>query len=207
MIDLYTWTTPNGEKPLIALEELGLPYQLHWVNIAKGEQLRPEYLAINPNNKIPAIIDSDGPEGPLAVFESGAILVYLAEKTGRYLPQSGAERWAALEWVFFQVGGTGPMFGQLAHFVKFAPDKIPYAIERYTKESERLLGVLERRLGEATWLAGKDYTIADMQNLTWVRATKNFGVDLAKWPHVAQWVHVIEQRPAVQKALALKPPQ
>lgn len=203
MIDAYVWTTPNGFKALIALEEFGLPYRTHWVNITKGEQTRPEYLAINPNNKIPAIVD-----GEVAVFESGAVLTYLAEKTGKFLAASGPERYAALEWVFFNVGNTGPMLGQLGFFKKFAPEKIPLAIERYTKEAERLFGVMDRRLAASPYLAGAEYTIADMINVTWVSAARSFlGLSLDAHPHLVKWIETVEARPAVARALAMKPPE
>ena len=169
--------------------------------VGKGDQHRPEYLAINPNGKIPAIVDHDA---GVTVFESGAIAIYLAEKTGRLLAQSGPDRYAALEWVFFNVGGTGPMVGQLAHFTKFASEQIPYAIDRYRKETERLLGVLDRRLGEVQYLAGA-YSIADLMNITWARAAGHLGVDLAAYPHVGRWLSEVEARPAVARALALKP--
>lgn len=203
MIDAYVWTTPNGFKALIALEEFGLPYQTHWVNITKGEQTRPEYLAINPNNKIPAIVD-----GEIKVFESGAVLTYLAEKTGKFLAKDGPERYAALEWVFFNIGNTGPMLGQLGFFKKFAPEKIPLAIERYTKEAERLFGVLDRRLAEVPYLAGAEYTIADMINVTWVSAGRSFlGLSFDAYPHLVKWIEAVEARPAVARALAMKPPE
>lgn len=201
MIDAYVWTTPNGYKALLLLEELGLPYTPYWVNIMKGEQHRPEFLAINPNHKIPAIVDRDA---GVTVFESGAIAVYLAEKAGRLLAPGGQERYTALEWVFFNVGGTGPMVGQLAHFVKFAPEEVPYAIERYRKETERLLGVLDGRLGHVQYLAGA-YSIADLMNVTWARAAGRFGVDLAPFHNVSRWLSEVEARPAVARALALKP--
>jgi GST-like protein len=209
MIDAYVWTTPNGQKALIALEELGLPYQARWIDISKGAQMTPEYLAINPNHKIPAITDPDGPDGkPLTVFESGAILTYLADKTGRFLAKSGGDRYVALEWVFFNIGNTGPMLGQLGFFSKFAPEKIPLAIERYTKEANRLLGVLDRRLGEAAYLAGAEYTIADMINVTWVLAARAFlGLNLDPYAHLTRWVTTVEARPAVARALAMKPPE
>lgn len=201
VIDAYVWTTPNGYKALLLLEELGVPYTSRWVNILKGEQHTPEFLAINPNHKIPAIVDHDA---GVTVFESGAIAIYLAEKTGRLLPQSGPDRYTTLEWVFFNVGGTGPMVGQFAHFVKFAPEQVPYAIERYRKETQRLLGVLDRRLGEVPYLAGA-FSIADLMNITWARAAGDFGIDLAAYPNVARWLGEVEARPAVARALALKP--
>lgn len=206
MIDAYVWTTPNGFKALIGLEELALPYTAHWIDITKGDQTKPEYLAINPNNKIPAIVDRDGPGGkPITVFESGAVLVYLADKTGKLLAASGAARYAALEWVFFNAGGPGPMFGQLGYFTKFAKEKVPHAIERYTNEAHRLLRVLERRLGEARYLAG-EFSIADVMNFTWARAGRTFlGIDYEPYPHLRRWLDELEARPAFARALALKP--
>jgi GST-like protein len=202
MIDAYVWNTPNGYKALVLLEELGVPYTPRWVNILKGEQHAPEFLAINPNHKIPAIVDRDA---GVTVFESGAIAIYLAEKTGRLLAPSGPDRYLALEWVFFNVGGTGPMIGQLGHFVKFAKEQVPYAIDRYRKEAERLLGVLDRRLGQVPFLAGA-YSIADLMNITWARAAGRFDIDLATYPNVTRWLGEIEARPAVARALALTPP-
>ena len=207
MIDAYVWTTPNGFKALIALEDFGLPYRTHWIDIGKGEQLTPAYLAINPNNKIPAIIDHDAAGGaPVTVFESGAVLTYLADKTGKFLAKAGPDRYTALEWMFFNVGGPGPMIGQLAYFAKRAPEKVPPAIERFTQEAERLLGVLDRRLAQVPYLAGADYTIADMLNVTWPRAARTFvGMDLSGWTHLSRWIAAIEERPAVARALAMKP--
>ncbi len=206
-VDAYVWTTPNGYKLLVALEELGVPYQAHWVDITKGEQMKPAFVAINPNNKIPALVDPDGPGGqPLTVFESGAILVYLADKTGKFLAKDGSARYEALTWVFFNIGNTGPMLGQYGFFAKFASEKIPMAIERYTKESHRLFGVLDRRLAEVPYLAGAEYTIADMINVTWIRAARDFhAFDLSPYPHLTRWLTEIEARPAVAKALAMKP--
>lgn len=206
MIDAYVWTTPNGFKALIGLEELGLPYQLHWINITKGDQHKPEYLAINPNNKIPAIIDSDGPDGkPITIFESGAVLTYLADKTGKLLAKSGAARYTALEWLFFNAGGTGPMLGQLGYFTKFAQEKVPHAIDRFTKEAERLLRVLDKRLAGERYLAG-DFSIADIMNFTWPNAARGFlGMDLSPFPHVVRWLDDLAQRPAFAKGLAMKP--
>jgi GSH-dependent disulfide-bond oxidoreductase len=207
MIDAYTWTTPNGYKLLIALEEMALPYAVHWVNITRNEQHKPEFLAVNPNAKIPAIVDHDGPDGlPIAVFESAAVLIYLADKTRKFLAPSGADRYAALEWMMFNVGGTGPNFGQLGHFLKFAPEKVPYAIERFTKEAERLLRVLDGRLAEEAFLAGADYSIADMINVSWARAASSFlGLDLAPHRHLTRWLVAVEARPAVARAIAMKP--
>lgn len=208
MIDAYVYTTPNGFKALIGLEELGLPYTTRWIDITKGQQLSPEYLAINPNNKIPAIVDHDGPGGrSVSVFESGAVLVYLAEKAGKLLPASGAARYATLEWVFFNAGGPGPILGQLGYFSKFASEKVPPAIERFTKETERLLRVLDGRLGQAPYLAG-DFSIADIMNMTWVRAARTFlGLDLSPYSHLVRWLDELEQRPAFTRALAMKPGQ
>ncbi|HEY4119404.1 MAG TPA: glutathione S-transferase N-terminal domain-containing protein [Byssovorax sp.] len=206
MIDAHVWTTPNGFKALITLEELGLPYEPRWVDISKGEQMAPAFLAINPNHKIPAIVDHDGAGGSaVTVFESGAIAVYLAEKTGRLLPTSGAARYTVLEWVFFNIGGPGPMLGQLGFFTKFAPEKIPLAIDRYTKEAERLFGVLERRLGEARYLGG-DLSIADTVNFPWINAARTFlAFDFAPYPNVTRWLDELEARPAFTKALRMKP--
>jgi GSH-dependent disulfide-bond oxidoreductase len=201
MIELYTWTTPNGRKVSIMLEETGLPYNVHPVDIGKGEQFRPDYVAINPNSKIPAIIDSDGPGGaPLAIFESGAILIYLAEKTGKLLPRDPVARIAALQWLMFQMGGVGPMFGQAHHFLRAAPEPVPYGIERYTKETRRLYGVLERRLGEAEYLAG-DYSIADIATFPWVARHEWHKVELAEFPQVARWYAAIAARPAVARGM------
>jgi GST-like protein len=205
MIDLYYAATPNGLKVRLFLEEAGLPYRLLPVSLSGGEQFTPDFLAISPNNKIPAIVDHDGPGGkPLAVFESGAILTYLADKTGKLLAPSGPARYVAFEWMYFNVGGTGPMTGQLGHFAKFAKDKIPYAIDRYTQEVVRLHGVLDKRLGEARYLAGDDYTMADVINVTWVIAATKLGIDISG-ANLKRWVDEISARPAVQRALALKP--
>lgn len=205
MIDAYVWTTPNGFKALIALEELGLPYTPHWVNITQGDQKQPSYTAINPNQKIPAIVDRDGPE-PVTVFESGAIAIYLAEKAGKLLPASGAARAATLSWVFFNIGGPGPMLGQLGYFTKFAKEKVPHAIERYTTESERLFGVLDTRLGTSRFLAGEEFSIADVVNFTWPNAARTFlGLDLSKYTHLTRWLDELAARPAFAKALAMKP--
>lgn len=207
MIDAYVWTTPNGYKALIALEELGLPYTPRWVDLGEDEQHSSAYLAINPNGKIPAIVDRDGDDGPVTVFESGAVLVYLADKAGKLLPGRGAARYEVLQWVFFNAGGTGPMLGQLEYFTHAAKEKLPTAIERYTKEGERLLGVLDGRLGEAPYLAG-ELSIADLMNVTWVRtAGSRLGMDLAKYSNLSRWLEAIESRPAVARALAMKPPR
>lgn len=204
MIDVYTWPTPNGHKVHVMLEECALPYAVHAVDIGAGEQFAPEFLAISPNNKIPAIVDSDGPGGqPLALFESGAILLYLAEKTGRFLPAEPAARYATLQWVMFQMGGVGPMLGQAHHFRLYAPEPIPYAIERYTNEARRLYGVMDRRLGQARFLAGEDYTIADMATFPWTRSHANQGVSLDDYPNVKRWFDEIGARPAVQAGCAV----
>jgi len=201
MIDLYTWPTPNGHKIHIALEELGLPYTVHAVDIAEGDQFKPEFLKISPNNRIPAIVDQDGPKGkPLAQFESGAILIYLAEKTGKLLAPKGNARYAALQWLMFQMASIGPMLGQAHHFRTYAPEKIPYAIERYTNEAKRLYGVLDRRLGEAEYLAG-DYGIADIATYPWLRYWERQGVVLSDYPNVQRWFQAIEARPAVQRGV------
>jgi GSH-dependent disulfide-bond oxidoreductase len=205
VIDLYAWTTPNGFKALIAFEELELPRTLHWVNLGKNEQLEPGFLAVSPNNKIPAIRDPDGPgSNALTVFESGAILIYLADKTGKLLAKSGADRYAALEWVFFQNAGVGPMMGQLGHFARFAKEKVPYAIDRYTEETRRLLRVLDGRLAKVQFLAS-EYSIADITTFPWVRNAPMLGIELEPYPNVARWIAEIEARPAVKRGLAFKP--
>jgi GST-like protein len=203
MIELYTWGTPNGRKVSVMLEECGLAYNLHRIDIGKGDQFTPEFLAINPNGKIPAIVDTDGPDGaPLPLFESGAILVYLAGKTGRLLPKSVRGKYKALEWLMFQMGGVGPMFGQVHHFLRAAKVEVPYAIERYTKEKDRLYGVLDRRLGEAEYLAG-EYSIADIATFPWVARHEWHKTDLATFPNVKRWYETIAARPAVQRGMAV----
>ena len=203
MIDFYTWTTPNGRKVSIMLEECALPYRALKVDIGKGEQFRPEFLAINPNNRIPAIVDPEGPEGqPLALFESGAILVYLAGKTGRFLPESTRGKYLALQWLMFQMGGVGPMFGQAHHFLRAAPKQVPYGIKRYTDETRRLYGVLDKRLGEASFLAG-EYSIADMATFPWVARHEWHKVALADFPNVKRWYDTIARRPAVVRGMAV----
>jgi len=205
MIDLYTWPTPNGHKVHIMLEECGLPYAVHAVDIGAGEQFDPQFLKISPNNKIPAIVDSEGPDGkPMSLFESGAILVYLAGKTGKFLPKTTRGRYETLQWLMFQMGGLGPMLGQAHHFRIYAPHKIDYAIERYTNEAKRLYGVLDRQLGRTgAYLAGREYTIADMACWPWTRSHENQGVDLADFPQVKRWYDAIGTRPAVQRALTI----
>jgi GST-like protein len=202
MIELYSWPTPNGQKVHIALEETGLPYETIPINISAGEQFSAEFLAINPNHRIPAIIDREGPGGALKLFESGAILIYLAEKAGNFIPPDEAGRYTCLQWLMFQMGGIGPMFGQFAHFNVYAPEKLPYAIERYRKESQRLVGVLEKRLRQDDFLAGT-YSIADMAAYPWVRAaaTKSFQWDA--YPSVKRWHDAIAARPAVERAMAV----
>ena len=201
MIELYTWPTPNGHKVHIMLEETGTPYNVHAIDIGAGDQFKPEFLAISPNNKIPAIIDSDGPDGkPISLFESGAILVYLAGKTGRFLPADVRGRYVALQWLMFQMGGLGPMLGQAHHFRIYATEKIEYAINRYSNEARRLYGVMDKRLGEVPYFAG-DYGIADMAIYPWTRSHANHGVDLADYPNVKRWYEAIGARPAVQRGM------
>lgn len=203
-IEAWTWPTPNGHKVHIALEELGLPYTVVPVNIGAGEQFKPKFLAITPNHRIPAIVDPDGPGGKkVTLFESGAILIYLAEKAGRLLPQEPVARYAALQWLMFQMGGVGPMFGQFGHFNNYAKDKIPYAIERYGNEVQRLHRVLDKRLGEAAYLAGDEYSIADIATFPWIRNPERRGIDLAEYPNVRRWHDAIAARPAVQRGVAV----
>ena len=200
MLDLYTWSTGNGRKILFFLEETGLPYRLHMVDINNGEQFQPEFLAICPNNKIPAIVDQDGPGGkPLSLFESGAILIYLAEKTGRFMPQDPAGRYRTIEWTLFQAANIGPLLGQAHHFRGKAKEKIPYAIKRYTDEATRLYRVVEKRLGEVEYLAG-DYSIADMMTYPWLRGPDRHGQEMKDYPNIARWFKAIDTRPAVQRA-------
>ena len=204
MIDLYYWTTPNGHKVSIFLEEAGLPYQVHGVNIAKNDQFKPEFLKIAPNNRIPAIVDQQPADGgaPLSMFESGAILLYLAEKTGRFIPADLRGRQEVSQWLFWQMGGLGPMAGQNHHFGTFAPEKIPYAIERYVKETARLYGVLDRRLADREYVAG-DYSIADIAIYPWIVPHTRQQQNLADFPNVQRWFATIQARPAVQRAYAL----
>lgn len=202
MIDLYSWATPNGHKVHIMLEETGIPYRVHGVNIRTGEQFAPEFLRISPNNRIPAIVDPDGPAGrPLPLFESGAILVYLAGKSGKLLPQDLNDRYTALQWLMWQMGGVGPMFGQANHFRAYAVEKIAYAIERYTNEANRLTGVLDRRLAEARFLAGDEYSIADIAVFPWMRNAERRGIDLNAYPNAKRWFDGIAARPAVQRGV------
>ncbi|MGA9052583.1 MAG: glutathione S-transferase N-terminal domain-containing protein [Pseudolabrys sp.] len=204
MIDLYFWTTPNGYKVTILLEELELPYNVIPVHIGKGEQFNSEFLRISPNNKIPALVDHDGPGGlPIAVFESGAIMMYLAEKSGwRFMPTDMRQRYDVMQWLMFQMGSVGPMLGQAHHFRRYAPEQIPYAVERYTNEASRIYRVIDKRLGEAQYLAG-DYSIADMATYPWLRPHKWQGQDLADFPNLSRWYADMRARPAVQRGLAV----
>ncbi len=204
MIDLYTWSTPNGRKVSIMLEECGLPYRMHTVNIGKDEQFKPAFLAISPNNRIPAIVDSEGPDGkPLPLFESGAILVYLSGKSGgRFLPQTDRAKYIALQWLMFQMGGVGPMFGQAHHFMRAKKDEIAYGTERYGNEAKRLYGVLEKRLTQAAYLAD-EYSIADIATYPWVARHEWHRVDLAQYPAVKRWYDTIGARPAVVRGMAV----
>lgn len=201
MIDLYYANTPNGQKITLFLEEVAMPYTLHHVDIGKGDQFKPEFLAISPNNKIPAIVDNAPADGgePLSIFESGAILIYLAEKSGKLLSHDLREKMTQLQWLFWQVGGFGPMLGQNHHFTRYAPEKVPYAINRYTKETERLYQVLESRLAQSPYLGGNDYSIADIATYTWARYHDTHQIDLADYPAVEKWLNTISQRPAAKK--------
>lgn len=202
MIELYSWATPNGHKIHIMLEETGLSYRVHPVDIGAGDQFKPEFLRISPNNKMPAMIDTDGPDGkPMSMFESGAMLLYLASKSGKFLPENIRDRWATLQWLMFQMGGVGPMLGQAHHFLGYAPEKIPYAMNRYSKEANRLYGVMDRRLAESKFIACGEYTIADMAIMPWLRFPERQGVDIADYPHVKKWFDGIAARPAVQRGL------
>jgi GST-like protein len=202
-IDLYFWPTPNGFKISILLEELALPYNVHMVDINTGEQFAPSFLKISPNNRIPAIVDPDGPDGqPLALFESGAILQYLGRKYSGFYPTNERKKADVDQWLFWQVGGLGPMSGQCFHFRKYAPEPVPYGIERYTKEVTRLYGVMDRRLADRSYLAG-DYSIADIACYPWARLWRDLAQDIAKFPHVKSWLDRIAARPAVQRGLAV----
>ena len=200
MIDVYTWPTPNGHKVHIMLEETGLEYRIHGVNIREGEQFKPEFLKISPNNRIPAIVDRDGPNGkPISIFETGAILLYLASKTGKLLPVDMHARWCCTQWLMWQMGGLGPMMGQANHFRRYAKDKIQYAIDRYTNEANRLTNVLDKRLAEARYTAGKEYSISDIAIFPWLRGADQRGVNLEEYPNVKRWFDEINARPAVQR--------
>jgi len=202
MIELYTWPTPNGHKIHIMLEETGLKYNVHPVDIGKGEQFEPEFLKISPNNKMPAMVDTEGPEGkPFALAESGAMLFYLASKTGRFLPKDIAKRWKVLQWTMFQMGHIGPMLGQAHHFLGYAPEKIEYAMNRYRNEARRLYGVVDKQLAASEFLACDEYTIADMATMPWLRFPERQGVEIEEYPHVKRWRDKIAARPAVKRAL------
>lgn len=202
-IELFFWPTPNGFKITIMLEECGLPYKITYVNIGKGDQFKPEFLKISPNNRMPAIIDPDGPDGaPISVFESGAILQYLGRKTGQFYPQDERARVKVEEWLFWQMGGLGPMAGQAHHFRRYAPEKVPYAVDRYTNEVNRLYGVMDERLSESDYLGG-DYSIADMAAFPWVRPYRRQGQDLADFPNLEAWFNRINEREAVARALEI----
>jgi GSH-dependent disulfide-bond oxidoreductase len=202
MIDLYYWTTPNGHKVTMFLEETGLEYKVHPINIGKGEQFEPDFLRVSPNNRIPAIVDH-APQGggaPISVFESGAILLYLAEKTGRFIPTDIRGRVEVLQWLFWQMGGLGPMAGQNHHFGTYAPEKIPYAIERYQKETNRLYGVLNKRLADRAFMAGDEYSIADMASYPWIVPHERQGQKLEDFPNLKRWFEAIKARPATVRA-------
>jgi GST-like protein len=203
MIDLYYWTTPNGHKITIFLEEVAIAYRIMPVNISKGEQFKPAFLAISPNNRMPAIVDHDPQDGgkPISVFESGAILLYLGEKTGKYLPVGLRDRVEAIEWLFWQMGGLGPMAGQNHHFSQYAPEKIPYAVERYVKETNRLYGVLNKRLSDREFVA-RSYSIADMAIYPWIVPHERQGQKLEDFPHVKRWFDAMRKREAVKRAYA-----
>src|SRR5262245_31635688 len=202
MIEVYSWATPNGHKVHIMLEECALPYKVVAVDIGVGDQFKPDFLAISPNNKIPAITDPDGPDGaPISLFESGAILLYLAGKTGRFLPEDTRGKYEVLQWLMFQMGGVGPMLGQAHHFRIYAPEKLEYAINRYTNEAKRLYGVMNKQLGKHKYIAGNEYTIADIAILPWLRSWKNQGITWSDYPHLKGWFDEIAARPAVQRGV------
>lgn len=202
MIDVYSWPTPNGHKIHIMLEECGLSYRPIAVDIGAGDQFAPTFLSISPNNKIPAIVDADGPDAkPIALFESGAILIYLASKVGRFLGETDREKFQTLQWLMFQMGGFGPMLGQAHHFRLYAPEKIEYAFERYTNEANRLYGVIDQQLAQTPYLAGDHYTIADIACFPWARSAANQGVDWEQYPNAKRWFDEINARPAVQRGL------
>jgi GST-like protein len=204
MIDVYSWATPNGHKVHIMLEECGLPYAAHAVDISAGEQFSPDFLTISPNNRIPAITDPDGPDGePISLFESGAILLYLAGKTGRFLPRSTRGKYQALQWLMFQMASVGPMLGQTHHFRAYAPEKVEYAINRFSNEARRLYGVMDKQLATNDYIAGKEYTIADMAVWPWLRSHERQGIDLGEFPNVKAWFEAIGNRPAVQRGITV----
>jgi GST-like protein len=207
LIDLYTWSTPNGRKVSIMLEELAYAYNVHPIDIGKGDQFGEEFVGFSPNSKIPAIVDSEGPEGkPYSLFESGAILLYLADKAGRLLPQKTTERFEAIQWLMFQMGGVGPMFGQVHHFLRAAPERVEYAIERYGKETRRLYGVMDKHLAKRDWL-GAEYSVADIATYPWVARHEWHKVDLADFSNVKRWYDVIGARSAVQKGMKVPAPR
>lgn len=202
MIDVYSWATPNGHKVHIMLEECGLPYRAIPVNIGTGDQFKAEFLKISPNNKIPAIVDPQGPDGrPIALFESGAILLYLAAKTGKFLPHSDRDKFEVLQWLMFQMGGVGPMLGQAHHFRIYAPEKIDYAVNRYTNEAKRLYGVMEQQLAKHPYIAGADYSIADIAIFPWLRSWQNQGIDWSDYPRLKTWFDTLSERPAVKRGV------
>ena len=202
MIEVYSWPTPNGHKVHIMLEECGLAYRAHPVDIGAGDQFKPEFLAISPNNKIPAITDPEGPDGqPISLFESGAIPLYLACKTGRFLPTDVRGKYEALQWLMFQIGGVGPMLGQAHHFRIYAPEKIPYAVERYTNEAQRLYGVMNKRLAKSRYIGGAEYGIADIAIFPWLRSWKNQGIAWNDFPHLKGWFDEVAARPAVMRGV------
>ena len=204
MIDVYSWATPNGHKVHIMLEECGLAYRAIPVDIGAGDQFKPDFLAISPNNKIPAIIDPAGPDGkPISMFESGAILLYLAAKTGKFLPAGDRARYRVLEWLMFQMGSVGPMLGQTHHFRMYAPEKLEYAVDRYSNEAKRLYGVIDRRLAQSAWLGGDEYSIADIATFPWLRSWERQGIVLAEFPNVQAWFEKIAARPAVQRGVTV----
>jgi GSH-dependent disulfide-bond oxidoreductase len=205
MIDLYSWATPNGHKVHLMLEECGIPYAVHAIDIASGDQFKPEFLAISPNNRIPAIVDHNGPDGKaISLMESGAILLYLAGKTGRFMPRSVKARYECLQWLMWQMGGLGPMLGQTHHFRNYASEKIDYAINRYTTETKRLYAVLDKQLGKTgAFLTGDDYTIADIACWPWTRSHANHDIALEDFPHVKRWYETIESRPAAKRAVLI----
>tara|TARA_B100001142_G_C14303657_1_gene643892 strand:+ start:499 stop:1194 length:696 start_codon:yes stop_codon:yes gene_type:complete len=202
VIDVYSWPTPNGRKVHIMLEECGLEYNAHPINIGKAEQFKPDFLEISPNNRIPAITDDQGPDGnPISLFESGAILIYLAEKTDKFLPKDQRLKYETIQWLMFQMGGVGPMFGQSNHFSHYAVEKIPYAIDRYVNESRRLYSVMDKRLAQAKYLAGNDYSIADIATHPWAQGFERRGVNENEYPNVKRWVELIHNRPAVKRGI------
>ncbi len=202
MIEVYSWPTPNGHKVHVMLEECALPYKAVAVDIGKGDQFRSDFLAISPNNKVPALVDPDGPDGqPISLFESGAILLYLAGKTGRFMPESVRGKYEVLQWLMFQMGSVGPMLGQAHHFRIYAPQKLPYAIDRYTNEAKRLYGVMNKRLAKSKYLGGPEYSIADIAVFPWLRSWKNQGIDWNDYPHLKGWFDEIAGRPAVQRGV------